>query len=709
MGLNEYRRKRKFNQTPEPAGKIKKAKGKLRFVVQKHAATRTHFDFRLELDGVLLSWAVPKGPSMSPLDQRLAVRVEDHPMEYGSFEGVIPKGNYGAGTVMVWDTGSYESRQAKGRDASEPILRKGLVDGKLTLVLRGKKLAGEFALVRIHGRDPKAWLLIKKRDAAAVDSESFDEDRSALTGRTMEEIAEQSVKKRAIWIPGKGKVSKRAAKEIAKPPKPQAPKKTVEKPMPHAIRPMQAVIAAKEPEKENWIFELSWEGHRAIAEVEKGRVRLYSRALLPLDRKFPKIVNALKGVTGVAILDGEILPKREEYVIYDLLYLNGEDLRPLPLRDRKDRLHKLPIFGKFLIESSHSSDWKKVAEKAKKEKLESLLAKKKESVYQSGIHRDWVKVRLAGFGQDDKKTRAVNIAKPNADLPPLTNLKKIFWPKEKYTKGDVVRYYDSMSSYLLPYLKDRPQSLHRQPDGLKNEGFFHKDMVGYLPRRIETVRIESGSANKTIHYLLCQDRWTLLYMANLGCIELNPWLSRVGHLDKPDLMVIDLDPDDNPFSEVVEAALEVRKLFDSMKVESFCKTSGASGIHICVPLGARYEYEFVRKFAEAVCTVIHNRLPDFTSILRNPARRKGKLYLDFLQNRRGQTLAAPYCIRPRPKATVSTPLRWNEVKRGLDPRDFTIETIAKRVAKVGDLWKPTLGRGVALEGPMKQLSKLLQN
>jgi bifunctional non-homologous end joining protein LigD len=641
-------------------------------VVQKHAASHVHFDLRLEIGGVYHSWAVPRGPSVNPLDQRMAVQVEDHPLEYGKFEGVIPKGNYGAGTVMIWDTGTYTERSSQNRSESEKAMEKGLRDGKLTVVLSGHRLKGEFALVRLKNRGQggkPAWLLIKKRDEHAVFRPQGDardaEDRSAVSGRTMREIAEE---KKAVWVP------KREAKKTAK------------AEMPHRILAQQATIGGAIENEKDWLWEPYRAGVRAVAEVEGKQVKLYSRTRLPLEGKYPEIVSALRKLGHHAVVDGDIIDGK--YLLSDLLYLDGRDLRETGLVDRKKKLASLklkePLVLAEVSDEPPTEGW--------------AVAKKRDSHYQGGVARDWVRLRMGS------KARATVVV---ADRPPLTNPQKIFWPKEKITKGDLFAYYQSIGSVILPHLVDRPQSLHRQPDGLKNEGFFQKDMVGYLPRRIARQRVSSRSANKTVDYLLCQDEWTLLYMINLGCIELNPWLSRKDSLERPDYLVIDLDPDDNKFSEVIEVARETHRLLEKIEVPSFCKTSGSSGLHICVPLGARYDYDAARIFAEAVCTELHLRMPDNTSIERNPARRRGKIYLDFLQNRRGQTLAAPYCVRPRPGATVSAPLKWNEVKRGLEPTDFTLRNMKQRVDKLGDLWKP-LGESKAANLPAahRQLSRL---
>ncbi len=287
----------------------------------------------------------------------------------------------------------------------------------------------------------------------------------------------------------------------------------------------------------------------------------------------------------------------------------------------------------------------------------------------------------------------------------LTNEDKVYWPAEGYTKRDLVDYYRDVAPLILPYLRDRPESLHRHPEGVAGEGFFQKD-VGRRPPPgwVETARIASESGGGTIEYLVCQDEDTLLYLANLGCIELNPWNSRVGSLERPDYLVIDLDPESIPFARVIEAALAVRRVLDRAGAECLCKTSGKTGLHVFVPLGARYSYEQARQFAEIVANIVHRALPQTTSVVRSPAKRQRRVYLDFLQNRRGQTLAAPYCVRPAPGAPVSTPLKWREVRPGLDPAKFTIRTLARRVDKVGDLWAPVLGPGINLSDCLEHLA-----
>ena len=246
-------------------------------------------------------------------------------------------------------------------------------------------------------------------------------------------------------------------------------------------------------------------------------------------------------------------------------------------------------------------------------------------------------------------------------------------------------------------MKDRPQSLNRHPNGIGAPGFYQKNMESKIPSWLSTYDYFSESDEKTIHFLVCKDEASLLYMASLGCIEMNPWHSRVQSAGQPDWCVIDLDPDNNSFDQVIEAAKTVKQVLDSIKVPAYCKTSGATGIHICIPLGARYSYDQSRMFAQLVVAQVHERLSSFTSLERTPAKRKGKIYLDYLQNRSIQTIAAPYSVRPRPGATVSTPLHWEELKKGLSPKDFTMFNILQRIKKEGDLFAPVLKKGIDIK------------
>jgi bifunctional non-homologous end joining protein LigD len=881
MALKKYREKRKFGETPEPEGGEGSASGSLRFVVQKHQARRLHYDFRLELEGVLKSWALPKGPPLDPKDRRLAVMVEDHPLEYGNFEGTIPRGNYGAGTVMVWDAGVFHSPETSDRAETERLLKAGLQKGHLAIVLRGRKLQGGFDLVKLKKGEENAWLLLKRADQFATQADVTAEDRSVLSNRTLEEIT--------AAVPGTV-----PAHLKVKPPDLQGALKSE---MLRNLKPMLPILLRRPFDRAGWLFEIKWDGYRAMAEVEEGQVRLYSRNLLSLEERFAPVVQSLRQLGHRAVLDGELVvvddtgkanfewlqnyPRSGNgqlvYYLFDILFLDGYDLCPLPLRKRKEILERVLPPLPHLRLSEHLAD-RGVGffEAARERGLEGIVAKDGESRYQPGRRSpSWFKVKthfrqeavIGGFteprggrtdfgalllgayqgrelrfvGQvgsgftgkslaevrarlaplvqkvcpfetrphpdspaqwvkpqlvcevkfqnwtgegimrqpvflglrEDKSAPEVKVELP-ASPPPVraavapaesvsknqppsalrrpsgaeageaahsgrsraadvggsasptnqeaqslsnscsgsesgagtlpfrpTNLKKVFWPKEKYSKGDLLDYYRRVAPFILPYLKDRPQSLHRHPDGITGKSFYQKNFRDG-PAWIKTVKAGSGSGRKEIEYLLCQDEASLLYLANLGCIELNPWSSRLGTLDRPDFVVIDLDPRESPFAHLVEAAVETRRVLDLAGAEGYLKTSGKTGLHVYVPLGARYRYEEAARFAEILVRLIHFALPHTTSLERSPKKRIGRVYLDHLQNRQGQTVAAPYSVRPRPGATVSTPLRWEELK-GLDPSRFTIRSLPRRLEKVGDLWRPVLGPGVDLAGSLDRL------
>jgi len=315
--------------------------------------------------------------------------------------------------------------------------------------------------------------------------------------------------------------------------------------------------------------------------------------------------------------------------------------------------------------------------------------------------------------REDKPAKAVH--REVADPPPsepksvchkleFSHTDKVFWPQHGYTKGDLIDYYRSAAKTMLPYIKDRPHSLLRQPNGINGQAFFQKD-VENPPDWIKTKAVYSESNEKDIHYLVCDSVDSLLYMVQLGCIEINPWNSRLGTLDKPDWVVMDLDPEDITFDKVVETARAVKEVCDELAIPSYPKTSGKTGIHVYIPLAARYSYDQTRQFGQLLATLIHQKVPDFTSLERSPAKRQQKIYIDYLQNRKGQTLAAPYSVRPTPDASVSTPLRWEEVNGKLSPANFTIKNIRQRLDKVGDLWRPVTGKGIDLAAVLARMEK----
>ena len=875
--LKNYWDKRNFDKTDEPEGKEEKSGTRLHFVVQRHAASRLHYDFRLEMEGVLKSWAVPKGPSLNPKDKRLAMMVEDHPFDYRHFEGSIPKGNYGAGEVEIWDEGYYEPLEKIKGKKDEGILLRALHSGSLKIKMKGKKLKGEFALVKIkNGKEDNAWLLIKHRDAYATDEAYDAEMHTKKNSKVTKVLEKKSARKRASSITPKSSIAIKKARHFDK-------NLINTSKISGALKPMLAKVSERPFDNPDWLFEIKWDGYRAIAEV-KSDLKLYSRNGLSFIEKYPDVLSALEVQEQQMILDGELVAyddagkpsfqalqqvadKPETPVIFhvfDLLELNNIDTTSLPLKERKTLLREALRDHPHMKFSDHVEktgiDFFAAAEQ---QNLEGIMAKRCNSLYETGRRSDsWLKIKTQqtdeaiicgftepkgsrkGFGslilgkqidgiltyvghagtgftaksllevyeqlkkivvktcpfatvpktngpatwvkpilvcqikyaertengtfrhpvfmglrvdktaaevkEDEivaapvtlnarlKKAKTSNLeasgrpssastkTAPKATMPqkkqkaksvkreekkvgtilvPLSNLDKIYWPKEGITKGDLIEYYDQIASYILPYLKGRPQSLNRFPNGIEEQSFYHKDAGEQAPDWVSTTQVFSESTQKMIDYIICDNKATLLYLANLGCIEMNPWNSKVGSLDHPDYLIIDLDPSEkNTFLQVVETARECKHLLDEWGVAAFCKTSGASGLHIYIPMGAKYRYDQVRSFAQVLMLQLNEALPEFTTLERSLSKRpKSKIYLDYLQNRSGQTVASVYSVRPKPGAPVSTPLEWSEVVAGLDPRDFTIVSIQERLKSVGDLFKPVLGRGINLEKVLKNI------
>ncbi|UWY28063.1 DNA ligase D [Flavobacterium sp. TR2] len=842
MSLSKYNQKRDFKQTREPKGKIEKSASELIFVVQKHAASHLHYDFRLEMDGVLKSWAVPKGPSMDPEIKRLAMMVEDHPYSYKDFEGTIPEGNYGAGNVIVWDNGTYTSDEKT--DSDEKQLLADLAKGRLSFILKGKKLKGEFSLVKLHGKQENAWLLIKKNDKYASDEDILEKNKSVISKRSLEQLIEKAEK-----LAPKTEEKTAEKKAVKKKPNPKVE-------IAAFIKPMLASVREKPFDDDEWIFENKYDGYRTIAVINAQQADLFSRNEISFNANFKPIADELKQIDHTVVLDGEIVVENDagradfqllqnymktgignlKYYVFDLLNLDGNLITELSLLERKELLkilfNKYPFSNVFYSEHT-VGDGIKQFEKAVRNKTEGIIAKRADSTYT--INRrsaNWLKIKTANeeeaiiigitepknsrkyFGaillgqyngkkleyigkcgtgfteailkdlftqlepyftdqspleekihirdkiqwvqpkvvcqvkysewtQDqhlrhpvylgtrmDKKAKEVLLSFKNDSTAPsnpeemttaqknkaqiktendfdlkigktvlhLTNQNKVYFPKDGITKGDIIQYYDEVSELILPYLKDRPESMNRFPNGIDSPSFYQKDVdVDKIPKWLKTKKIFSESNNADIDYLICNNKETLLYMANLGCIEMNPWNSTIKHIQNPDWLVIDLDPAKDDFKQVVKTALMVKEVLDELETECLCKTSGASGLHIYIPLGAQYDYDSIKILGELIAKEVQSRLPDITTVDRSIKKRNSKLYIDFLQNRRGQTLAAPYSVRPKPGATVSTPLEWSEVNEKLHPSQFTIKNALKRFEKKGDLWKPVLSKGANIK------------
>lgn len=859
MSLTKYKQKRNFKDTPEPEGKVGKEDSKLIFVVQRHHASHLHYDFRLELNGTLKSWAVPKGPSLNPADKRLAMMVEDHPISYATFEGDIPEGNYGAGHVDVWDHGTYEPVNEKGEVISTRTFSSELKKGSIKFRMKGRKLKGEFALVKIKKDESNSWLLIKHRDAHATDEDYNSENYAKKS--SLKYTEERLGKKTAVKKKSPRKSQQQVKQELQKARK-----------LSDYISPMLAKLHDEAFDNEDWVYELKWDGYRAIAEINRKNRKLYSRNGLSFEDKYPQIFEALTAVKKKVVLDGEVVvfdehgkpsfqalqqfdpanPAPIVYYVFDVLYINGKSVEDKTLLERKALLKELLPENDFIKYCDHIQG-KGITffNQVKKAGMEGMIAKNGNSIYKEGVRtNDWLKIKhmltdeavIAGytaprgsrkrfgalvlgtyekgklvyightgtgfnekalkevyqkmqplvtdenpFGKpvrinspvtwvkpqlvcnlkytevtsegnrrhpvfmglrEDKLAKDVKpeiMAKPNkapaktavkktaakkttavkkaaakkatkqpAEEEPaaapktktaLTNLNKVYWPDEGYTKGDVIRYYESVYKYIASHIKGKPQSLLRMPNGIKGPAFFHKDAGENAPDWLDTYPVYSDSAGKTIDYLVCNNKDSLLYIANLGCIEINPWNSRAETHDKPDFLVMDLDPSaKNTFDEVVECALVIKEIFDKVGADCYCKTSGATGLHVYVPLGARYDYEQARSFAELIAHITQEQLPDTTTLERSLSKRKKHhIYIDYLQNKEGATLSCAYSLRPKPGAPVSTPLEWKEVKPGLKPADFNINNTLQRIEKKGDLFLPTLKKGIDIGKVLKKL------
>ncbi len=888
MTLNIYKKKRDFKKSPEPTGG-KPDTHELKFVVQKHEASHLHYDFRLEMDGVLKSWAVPKGPSMDPKIKRLAMMVEDHPYDYRNFEGIIPDG-YGAGTVMVWDEGTYFPAESNGetKKSLEKELLRQLKSGKIKFVLKGKKLKGEFALVKSFGRGEKSWLLMKLDDKYASANDVLKKDKSVISKKTIEQIKKTTTnfyepghstkknsrqKKSAAAVKNKKQKQEHADMEIDE----GEPAK-----FPTHLSPMLATLVDKPFDKPGWIYEVKWDGYRTLAFINKGNVELKSRNDKSFNEKFYPVYEALKNRKINAVVDGEIVVLKKNgqsdfgalqnwrseddgelyYYIFDLLWLNGKDLTKLPLIKRKEILKRvIPDDEIIRLSEDFSVNGIKFFDSAKRLGLEGVIAKKSDSVYQPGRRSDdWLKIKASkrqemviggftrnentsklfssllvgifekgkliytgkvGTGFNEKSQREIlrqfrplitkkapftetpDINKPSRFRPDppnakvtwlkpklvcevnftemtrdgimrhpsfigmridknandvirekpvrtknasviagknavrkilkpssgrviktflnpseetqvrtikghelkFTNLSKIYWPGEGITKRDMLNYYYQVAPYILPYLKNRPQSLNRYPNGIKGENFYQKDVTGKVPGWIKTYLYHSENDARDKHFLVGTDEASLLYMASLGCIEMNPWSSTIDRPDNPDWCIIDLDPADNSFDKVIEAAKVTREILEGMNVPSYPKTSGSTGMHIYIPLGAKYTYDQSKEFARIIATLVNKKIPKFTSIERAVKARKGKMYIDFLQNRPQATISAPYSLRPKPGATVSMPLHWEEVKKGLKMKDFTIHNAIDRIKNEGDIFKAVLSKGINLKKVINEFQK----
>ena len=803
--LAKYRDKRSASRTPEPFGGRVVAGGSI-FVVQKHAARNLHWDLRLELDGVLLSWAIPKGPSPNQADKRLAMQTEDHPLEYAEFEGVIPEGEYGAGAMIVWDRGVWVPLED---------VREGLDKGKLLFELRGHKLMGNWTLVKTK-QSHNSWLFIKERDAYLEKEGSTEDypDDSIYSGLTVDEF------------PSADAHAERLAERIAE----TGAKRRVIRASDVSI--MLASSQERPFSREGWIFELKYDGYRLLAERSESEPFLRSRAGHDLTATFPEIARAVRGLPYEGlVLDGEVVVNDAEgkpsfsrlqrrgrilneadalrssiespaiYHAFDILAVEGYDVRGLPLLDRKEILRDvLPSVGPIRYADHIAEQGEVMYEHVERMRLEGIVGKKADAPYRGGRSKNWVKVRTvrigdfvvvgwsepkgsrAGFGSlhigqydgdalvfmgsvgsgfrdseldevlallvelevdasactegampkgkahhwvrpeivaevkykeltDHGLTRQPSFSRFRTDKSPgecvvdgavagggeepraieitqektvaFTNLDKVFWPDDGYTKGDLIEYHRQVSEWMLAYLQDRPLVMTRYPDGIDGKSFFQKDAPPYAPDWFRRVTVWSEGSNRALSYFVAEDEESLLYVINMGTIPLHIWSSRIDTLAQPDWCILDLDPKDAPFSHVVDVALTIRELCDEIGLPCFPKTSGSTGIHVLVPLGRRLTYEQSKTLGQLLGRVVVAERPDIATLTRNPDRREGKVYVDFVQNGHGRLLVAPFTVRPKPGAPVSTPLDWKEVNERLTIERHTIASVPKRMKRLG--------------------------
>ncbi len=916
--LAEYRRKRDFKVTSEPAGGGHAA-GWSVFVIQKHAATRLHYDLRLEMDGVLKSWAVPKGPSLDPGVKRLAIQVEDHPFEYRTFEGQIPAGQYGAGDVIVWDRGTYECDGTLSGQAQ-------LAKGDLKFTLHGEKLQGSFVLVKIRrGEKQNEWLLIKHRDAYADALWNIEEHgESVVSGRGVDSAknAQKQAAKRAV---NGGKQS--TLEQV----KPSANKKRVAEipgvlatAMPRKVSVTLARLEEKPFSHPDWVFEVKWDGVRTVAFVDATGVSLQARSGRDVTREYPEFQDLGGRVkASSAILDGEIVVLDKDgrsnfqhlqdrigvenpsqtllagvptvYYVFDLLYCDGYDLRKAALLERKSLLESILRADEHVRYSEHiAAEGESLLAAARKKQLEGIIAKEAGSPYPGERTAQWLKFKIVneldaviggwtaprrsrryfgalvlGLYRDDKlesigsvgtgfdeaeqkkilaeletihtekspfrtnpvlaepaewvrpelvarvtfanwtdgdnlrapvflsirndrsaksctfeaerpepagahdsggdgkgapktakshasKWRAIRrngerpanapvsaapavsvkapvrtargnesgadiaeeIRKAGADLMlavsgktvHLTHLDKVYFPESEITKRDLLMHYAAMADYILPFLRDRPLVLRRYPNGITGTTFFQKEAPAGIPEWLKTATVYSDERGGEMQYVMAEDRASLLYLTNLGCIDHNPWSSRADAQDTPDWVFFDLDPTpDTAFGVVLKVAAEIYDVLESIKIKSYLKTSGASGFHIFIPLKAEYTYEQTRTFAEVVGRVAAARLPTITTFERTVRKRPpGTVLIDALQNARGKPLAAAYSVRAFPKAPVSTPLSAGELASTADASQWNIRNIAQRHKKKGDLWADFWKHRQELQPAIKRLEKLVR-
>lgn len=814
MGLETYRHKRDFRRSPEPRGKaVSKPNGRI-FVVQKHAARRLHYDFRLELNGVLLSWAVPKGPSLNPKERRLAVRVEDHPLEYGHFEGKIPEGQYGAGSVLLWDRGHW-------MPVGDPL--SGLRKGKLKFRLEGKKLSGGWTLVRMGGRAPgngkENWLLIKEDDDAAGSSTGPDilekHPESIKSGRAIEEIGARDREWRSHHERKTEHVAPSGLSRLSGARKSEIPER---------IQPQLATLVSDVPKGNDWLHEIKFDGYRALCRIEQGRVGFFTREGKDWTSRFGVLAKAAaKLQLRQALLDGEVVvmepngttnfqalqnalnedqSSRLVYCAFDLLHSDGYDLTQVPLLARKETLARiLKAAGKHgLIRFSDHilGHGETFYQNACQLSLEGIISKRKDRPYQPGRGRDWVKVKClksqefviggftdpsgsrAGLGalllgvhengdllyagrvgtgftmqtlknlrarlnpivqkappfsnppvgrgthwvkpklvaeveftewtrdgllrhpsfrglREDKPAAKITRERPQSITPAtpapthnndgikvagisLTHPDRVLYPEIGITKRELALFYEEIAEWILPHLRGRPLTLVRCPEGHKKECFYQKHANKTLAEPIRRLSLREGNSMAT--YVAVDSLSGLISLVQMGVLELHTWGSRSDQVERPDRLTFDLDPDPTlPWKQLIEAAQKVRTRLSDLGLAAFVKTTGGKGLHVVVPLARKHDWGEVKGFSKMVAESIVRESPERYTATMSKAKRKGKVFIDYLRNVRGATTVAAYSTRALSGAPVSVPLRWEELGPGLRSDHFTVRNLSQRLAR----------------------------
>ena len=690
--IDAYRQKRDFARTtePAPAGPAQQ-EGSNEFVVHRHEARRLHYDLRLQFGNVLKCFAIPKGFSHVPEDKFLAVRTEDHPLEYVEFRGRIPMGEYGGGTMLIWDRGTYSVLKANSLDEA-------IAHGELKLILSGRRLRGEWHLVRT-AVEKEQWLIFKSRDCYA---------------RTPEEPP-------APVLPGTARIAN----------------------LPSRPRFMKPKATGAPFDDSEWAFEVDFRGmrvfarkfgstatlvgladHAALVRVQSSLNRLHAdRALLDGVLTIAEAPDA----SAAEVLAERLKEGNADGVIYyatDLLHYDEWDLRSVPYQERKLILSALlPRSGVILRTDPVVGRGHALASAASSAGIRGLIGKKLSSTYTAGLHDDWISIHVPSEATTDGpgETARAPVANDTQSAAPgshpaqharrvaLRNLDKLYWPRDGVTKGELITYYATCAEVLLPYLSDRPVHLLRFPDGIDGKSFYQKQAMDYVPDWIRTVSVGLNEAGEDIRYIVCDSLDTLLYLVNLGSIDLHPWMSRTDSMDSPDWAFVDLDPKQAPFSHVLRLARQTGRLLRGIGITPFVKTSGKTGIHIAIPLQAGYTYDQSRIFCESVARVLVRENKDIATVERNPKSRGGRVYVDFMQNRREQTIVPPYVARPVDGASVSMPLLWDELEGDLDPRDFSVRTAPDRIQRLGDLFRPSLEMGHDLIAAVTQLEEYVRS